>query len=66
MLSVSNTAAGGALNADKIFQRFYKEDQAGEGTGLGLAIVQEICYLAGFQTSYQFIDQTHVFTIRFA
>jgi two-component system sensor histidine kinase QseC len=34
-LSIKNYAADGALNTDKIFQRFYKEEQSAESTGLG-------------------------------
>lgn len=64
-LSIKNTAARGTLNGEKIFQRFYKEEQSGEGTGLGLALVKEICTNAGFIIEYQYIDQTHDFIIHF-
>jgi signal transduction histidine kinase len=64
-LSIRNTANGNALNSDKIFQRFYKEEQSAESTGLGLAIVKEICNLAGFHIQYTFVDNKHDFTIYF-
>jgi two-component system sensor histidine kinase QseC len=64
-LSIKNYAADGALNTDKIFQRFYKEEQSAESTGLGLAIVKEICVLAGFSVHYQYAYHEHDFTIYF-
>ena len=64
-LQVRNTAAAGKLDAEKVFQRFYKANDTGEGTGLGLAIIKEICSLAGFEATYLFEDGKHVFTIYF-
>jgi two-component system sensor histidine kinase QseC len=64
-LSLKNYAANGPLNAGKIFQRFYKEEQSAESTGLGLAIVKEICVLAGFTIAYNYAYHEHEFTIYF-
>lgn len=64
-LSVKNTAAKGALNNDRIFQRFYKEEQSAESTGLGLSIIKEICTVGGFTITYQFLNNKHDFTIHF-
>ena len=64
-LSIQNTAENGALNDNKVFQRFYKEDQSAESTGLGLAIIKEICTIAGFTISYQYINNKHDFSIQF-
>jgi len=64
-LSIKNTATNGPLDSDKIFQRFYKEEQSAESTGLGLAIIKEICKLAGFTIQYEFVDNKHHFTIYF-
>lgn len=64
-LSVKNTATGHSLNISKVFQRFYKEDANADGTGLGLAIIKEICNMAGFNITYQYIAKTHDFTIHF-
>ena len=64
-LSVKNTAAKGPLNHDRIFQRFYKEEQFAESTGLGLSIVKEICTMGGFTITYQYLDNKHDFTIHF-
>ena len=64
-LSVKNTGTGHSLNTRKIFQRFYKEDSNAEGTGLGLAIIKEICNMAEFNITYQYLANTHDFTIHF-
>ncbi len=64
--SVSNTAVNGALDENKIFQRFYKRSENAEGTGLGLAIVNEICSIAGFPIQYRYHDKLHQFTIQFS
>jgi signal transduction histidine kinase len=64
-LQIKNTAADGALDGEKIFQRFYKPDQSREGIGLGLAIVNEICVAAGFDLHYAFDGSSHCFSIRF-
>ena len=54
-----------AFHDNKVFQRFYKEDQSAESTGLGLAIIKEICTIAGFTISYQYINNKHDFSIQF-
>ncbi|NCI51998.1 HAMP domain-containing histidine kinase [Sediminibacterium roseum] len=64
-LSIKNYAADGPLNKEKIFQRFYKEEQLAESTGLGLAIVKEICTLAGFTIAYNYAFHEHEFIIYF-
>ncbi len=64
-LSIKNTAAGTALDNEKVFERFYKAEYSSEGTGLGLAIIKEICTLAGYGITYQFKEQQHHFSIRF-
>jgi len=64
-LVVSNTAAGDALDADRVFGRFYKKEAGSEGTGLGLAIVKDVCQVSGCGALYSFRDHTHIFTIIF-
>jgi len=64
-LVISNTAANGVLDGDKVFRRFYKSDDGSEGTGLGLAIIKEICNLASLDVDYSFSDDKHVFSIYF-
>lgn len=59
-----NDATSEALDANKIFQRFYKPSDSGDGTGLGLAIIKEICNLAGFTILYSFNHHQHIFLIK--
>jgi signal transduction histidine kinase len=66
MLRVSNTAASGHLDAERVFRRFYKTQNGAEGTGLGLAIIKEIGSLAGFDVTYGFDGENHLFTIYFS
>ena len=65
ILSIKNTASNHSLNAQKVFQRFYKAEQTADGTGLGLAIIKEICTLGGYRITYQYNDNKHDFTIFF-
>jgi signal transduction histidine kinase len=62
-LVVSNTAAAGSLDMEKVFTRFYKASDT--GTGLGLSIIQEICTSAGFNIAYQYEKEMHHFIIGF-
>jgi signal transduction histidine kinase len=64
-LQFSNSAANGPLDTEKVFTRFYKDDQVSEGTGLGLAIIQQICQLAHFSINYQYQSKQHIFSIQF-
>ncbi len=65
ILRICNTGAGKALDAEKIFDRFYKSEQSQKGTGLGLSIVQAICKLYNFSLSYSFEDKLHCFALEF-
>lgn len=62
-LTVSNTSAYAALDANLVFSRFYKSDAASKGTGLGLAIVQAICHLYGFAIVYYYENNQHSFQL---
>ena len=45
---VSNTSDDAALDADQIFNRFYRPSEKTTGNGLGLSIVKAVCdYHAG-------------------
>jgi len=63
-LAVFNTGKPEALDAKKIFERFYKQGSNGSSTGLGLAIVKAITDLYGFGISYRF-DERHRFRVEF-
>jgi signal transduction histidine kinase len=63
--SVSNTAAGSSLDADKLFLRFSKGGQATDQYGLGLSIIRQIADVSGIQVDYRFSNGLHIFTISF-
>lgn len=60
-LYVENTGSQ-ALDADKIFTRFYKDSSQTQSSGLGLAIVQSIAAVSGFRIRYTF-ENAHRFTV---
>lgn len=60
---VDNAAAGGALDAAHIFDRFYQGSKKSGSTGLGLAIVDAICRLYGLRITYGFRDGRHLFRV---
>ncbi len=53
------------LDADKIFQRFFKDSKKEGSTGLGLALVSAICELYSFDLSYNFSNSKHIFRVIF-
>ena len=61
--SISNSASGGALDAEAIFRRFYHSGNT-DSSGLGLAIVQAICRSRGLAVGYAFRDGMHVFSVK--
>jgi signal transduction histidine kinase len=64
-LTIRNTAANGALDESRLFNRFYKGGQSSDQHGLGLSIVKQICDVSGFGITYHFAGQLHQFTITF-
>ena len=60
----ANTGHNPALDPEKIFDRFYK-DNASEGTGLGLAILRQICNRQHYLLGYTYHHDLHTFTITF-
>ncbi|RNI25721.1 sensor histidine kinase [Rufibacter latericius] len=63
-LVVENSGRPQALDEEKVFTRFHKEEASVTSTGLGLSIVKAICDLYGFQVKYSF-GQGHKFTVTF-
>lgn len=63
-LVFANTGHSKALNPEKVFDRFYK-DNASEGTGLGLAILKQICNRQRYLLNYSYHHDLHTFTIIF-
>lgn len=60
----ANTGHNPALDPEKIFDRFYK-DNASEGTGLGLAILKQICIRQHYLLEYTYKHDLHTFTVIF-
>lgn len=59
-----NTASGSALDASRVFDRFYQGSKKKEGsTGLGLAIVDAICRVYHLQVQYRFAQDMHWFEV---
>ncbi|QHL89079.1 sensor histidine kinase [Nibribacter ruber] len=63
-LTIENSGQAAGLDADQLFQRFYKGSSANTSTGLGLAIVKAICDLYGFTINYEH-TQSHVLQVKF-
>ncbi len=66
LLSVWNSSSSEALNADRIFNRFYREDKREGSSGLGLYITAAICKLYGYKIGYNHTKNGHEFTINFS
>ena len=64
-LTICNTGDNEALDEKAIFQTFYKRSDNATSSGIGLAIAKSICNEYGYETSYQFIDNQHCFSIKF-
>jgi signal transduction histidine kinase len=63
-ITFKNSGQAEALDAHKIFDRFYKDSNS-EGTGLGLAILKQICIRQHFRINYRFINDQHCFEVIF-
>ena len=57
----SNTGKD-ALDAERIFQRFYHSAATLQSSGLGLSICESVCRQYGFRLDYSFGDGMHHFT----
>ncbi len=66
-LIVSNTSSEKALDANLIFNRFYRPSEKTKGNGLGLAIVKAVCDYHGWSITYRFDEEAglHLFEVRF-
>jgi len=63
-LKFSNTGEEIIPESERLFERFYKSGTTGS-TGLGLAISKHICLSLGWDISYDFKNQFHIFKIIF-
>ena len=62
-LTVSNTGSAKALDAKRIFRRFYKEETNSRHNGLGLSIIKQICEQSHIQIAYSYKNGKHVFQL---
>lgn len=63
-LSIANTSGGEALDAERLFDRFYRGIQGKKhSNGLGLSIVKAICEASHLKVGYTFEQGKHLFTI---
>ena len=59
-----NTASCSALDASRVFDRFYQGSKKKEGsTGLGLAIVDAVCRHSSLKIRYRFEEDMHWFEV---
>lgn len=63
-LEISNTGSE-PLDAERIFERFYRHTKREGSTGLGLALVKAICNHYHIDIAYRFERQRHCFRLRF-
>lgn len=61
-LIVKNTGKEPIDNPDQIFERFRKGKES-KGTGLGLTLAKNICNYYGYEISYSYAADQHIFTI---
>lgn len=62
-LSIHNTGKEEALKTGLLFKRFQKDSASNLSIGLGLAIANEIAEASGLSLKYEFVNQTHCFTL---
>ena len=63
VLTVSN-AGDAALDADHVFDRFYKSSKQHTSTGLGLALVAAVCRYYDMPLEYEFNQGRHLFKVK--
>lgn len=64
-LIFSNTGITSSLETDKLFERFSKANPLSKGNGLGLSIIKKIVRNNNWEKTYSFVNNLHVFEIRF-
>ena len=63
-LSVANTGDAEALDASRLFDRFYRGQHGKKNSnGLGLSIVKAICEASHLKVGYTFEQGKHIFTV---
>ncbi|HKJ68967.1 MAG TPA: HAMP domain-containing sensor histidine kinase [bacterium] len=62
-LEVSNYGPPMEDRPDKLFQRFYRNNNHQGSLGLGLSLVKKICEVSKLQITYQYEEGQHIFRI---
>ncbi len=62
-LIVENTGSQNPLDNQRLFRRFYKEEQHSQHNGLGLSIVKQICDQLDIEIHYNYVTDSHRFTL---
>ena len=62
---IKNSSGAMEIPREKLFQRFAKQSSNKESWGLGLAIAKKICEINGWQLTYLFEKNEHIFKVRF-
>ncbi len=63
IFEISNTAADGPLDQEKLFKRFSKAGQTTDHHGLGLSIVKQIADVSAMNITYAFSKGDHIFSV---
>ena len=63
IFEISNTAADGPLNVEKLFKRFSKSGQTTDHHGLGLSIIKQIADVSGMKVYYRYDGAIHFFSV---
>ncbi|TLV02501.1 sensor histidine kinase [Dyadobacter luticola] len=61
---IENSGPEKPLDTDRLFRRFYKEQQHSQHNGLGLSIVKQICEQLSIDIQYRYNAGLHRFTLR--
>jgi len=61
--SISNYGDIAINQPERLFERFYKENQLNNSSGIGLAIVKKIIDHSNFKIAYSFNNFKHTFTV---
>jgi len=64
-LEVCNSGKAPVQKPERLFSRFYKENNSSKSVGLGLAIINKICEVQNWKIDYRFEESMHCFRIQF-
>jgi len=64
-LVIQNNGNSPTVSTNELFKRFKKNSQTSDSPGLGLSIVKKICELNNFKIEYEFINGSHIISVKF-